>query len=352
MERAQSRNPIRRIATSLQVLRQQHQERHRPTGFGFAFADRIDYLDPQKWDAVTNCNTLFLRRSVLRTIEEHGPENIQSRYAMIFRSGEPVAALSVQIVSVNKEHFRFKKKHEHKPSPAELLKRALTPAAKLATANLRERLLVAGNLLSWGFHGIAFAPGVEHAELWPGIAEALYRIRRAERLVGQTNFVMLKDFTSEQSGLEALERFSYREMETEPNMILTIDPAWQTYDDYLAALDASYRRNAKTHGKKLAGAGCTLEQVSDLSSCAKRLHELYLAVHDNAAVRLVTLSENYLPALARAAGPNFRCTLVRRGEEILGFVTSLKDGDTAIAYYIGFRDGGPADLSATAARDD
>jgi len=66
------------------------------------------------------------------------------------------------------------------------------------------------------------------------------------------------------------------------------------------------------------------------------LHELYLAVHGNAAVRLVTLSANYLPALARALNSAFRCTVVRRGEEILGFVTCLRDGDTAIAYYIGF----------------
>jgi hypothetical protein len=40
--------------------------------------------------------------------------------------------------------------------------------------------------------------------------------------------------------------------------------------------------------------------------------------------------------MARALGDDFRCTAVRRGDEILGFVTSLRDGPTAIAYYIGF----------------
>ncbi len=190
--------------------------------------------------------------------------------------------------------------------------------------------------MSWGFHGITFAPGENPGEIWPGVADALYRIRRAERLLGDTNVVMVKDVTTKESGLEALKRFSYRPLETEPNMVLTIDPAWRSYEDYLAALDAKYRRNSKDQLKKLAAAGCTLEPLNNLAEYAQRLHELYLAVHDNASVKLVTLRENYLPQLTAAFGDDFRCTVVRRGEEILGFVTTLRDGDTAIAYYIGF----------------
>jgi hypothetical protein len=201
---------------------------------------------------------------------------------------------------------------------------------------LRERILVAGNLLSWGFHGIAFAPGEDPSILWPAVAEALYRIRRAERLTGETNFVLVKDLTPEQIGFEALRRFSYRPMETEPNMVLTINPAWRNYDDYLGALDARYRRNARDQAKKLLGAGCTIEPITDLSPHSRRLHELYRSVQGNASVRLVTLTETCLPALALALGDDFRCTAIRRGDELLGFVTSLRDGPTAIAYYIGF----------------
>lgn len=334
--RNDSTNPLHRITKSLRDLHDRHRERHRPTGFGFAFADHIDYFDAEKWDSVTACQTVFLRRDVLRLIEQHGPENILPRYAMIFRGDQPVATLAVQIVGVSGNHFGREAKAARANPSANLLKRALAPAAKIATVKLRERILVAGNLLSWGFHGIAFAPGEDPSELWPAIAEALYRIRRAENLLGQTNFVMLKDLTPEQTGLNSLRRFSYRPLETEPNMVLEIKPSWQTYDDYLGALTAPYRRNCKEIVKKLTTAGCTVERIHDLSPYAKRLHELYLAVHDNASVRMVTLPESYLPALARVAGENLRCTVVRRGEEILGFVTALRDGDTAIGYYIGF----------------
>jgi hypothetical protein len=206
----------------------------------------------------------------------------------------------------------------------------------VATANLRERMVVAGNLLSWGFHGIGFTPDEDPAQLWPGVAEALYRIRRAERLTGQTNLVMVKDLAPNQTGLDALHRFSYRPMETQPNMVLRIEPGWRSYDDYLAALDAKYRRKAKDQAKKLAAAGCTVEPLIDLEPHSARLYQLYLAVHSNASVRLVKVPEGYLPALAMATQKHFRCTVVRRDSEILGFVTTIRDGDMALAYYIGF----------------
>lgn len=329
-----SRNPLKRVATRLRELRERHEERHRPSGFDFALADRVDFLSGAAWDAVTANGSQFLQRKVLRVIEAHGPDNLVPRYALIFREQQPVAAVAAQLVTVTNKHLL--KEESSGPRNGSSLQRVLTPAAKLATSQLNEPLLVAGNLMSWGFHGVAFAAGEDPATLWPGVAEALYRIRRAERLLGQTNVVLVKDLTERERGLEALRRFSYRPMETEPNMVLALHPAWRTYDDYLGALDAKYRRNAKDQVKKLTTAGCVVESLADLTPHSARLHELYLAVHKNASVRLVTLAESYLPQLASALGDDFRCTVIRRGEQILGFVTTIRDGDTAISYYIGF----------------
>ena len=333
---SKSKNPLREFAESLRELRQRHQERHRPSGFGFAFADRVNFLNREMWDAVTAGKSLFLRRDVLRVLEEHGPENITPRYALIFREEKPVGAMVAQVVQVTGDRLSRDAKVARENPSANPLRRALSPAAKITSANLRDRMLVAGNLLSWGFHGVAFAADEDPTALWSAVAEALYRIRRAERLTGETNLVMVKDAGENQDGIEALHRFSYRPLETEPDMVLTIPETWRSYDDYLAALDAKYRRNAKDQLKKLTAAGCLVEPLTHLTPHSRRLHELYLAVHRNASVRLVTLGESFLPALASTLNDTFRCHVVRRGDELLGFVTSLRDGDTAIAYYIGF----------------
>lgn len=318
----------------IKALKDRHRERHRPSGFGFAFADRVDYLDRQRWDALTSGASVFMQRDILRTIENHGPANMEPRYAMVFRGAEPVAALASQIVSITPDHFG---RPASRPSPSRrLLKRTLAPFSRRASALASQRMLVGGNLLSWGFHGVAFADARRAGDVWPGIAEALYRIRRAARLSGQTNLVMVKDARTDQAGIDALRRYSYRPVETEPNMVLAIPESWQSYEDYLAALDAKRRSSAKALDKKLSAAGCSVELLSDLDRDAARLHELYLAVHDRASIRLVTLPAEYFPALARAAGDGFRCTVIRRADRILGFVTTVRDGDTAVGYYIGF----------------
>ena len=333
-QKSKSVSSLRKAVTALRELHERHEERHRPSGFDFAFADRVDFLNGTAWDIVTANGSVFLQRKVLRVIEAHGPDNVVPRYALIFRERQPVAAVAAQLVTVTNKHLLKVESSGDKNGNS--LERVLTPAAKIATSRLNEPLLVAGNLMSWGFHGVAFAEGEDPAALWPGVAEALYRIRRAERLLGQTNLVLVKDITEREQGLDALRRFSYRPLETEPNMVLALNPAWRTYDDYLAALDAKYRRNAKELMKKLTTAGCVLEPLSELGAHAARVHKLYLEVQRNASVRLVTLAETYLPQLAAALGDDFRCTVIRRGEEIVGFVTSIRDGDTAIAYYIGF----------------
>jgi len=320
----------------LASLNRRYRERHSPSGFGFSFADRIEYVNPTHWDAVARVNSFFLRRDVLRVIEQHGPDNVVPRYATIYRDDQPVAVVVAQLLNISGERLHRSREARTEDPRTGLLRRVLAPAARAVGDRLRERMLVAGNLLSWGFDGVGFADGENPATVWPGVAEGIYRIRRAEKLSGDLDFAMVKDLNPAQHGVDILHRYSYRPLETEPNMVLTIDPSWRTYDDYLGALDTKYRRKVKDITKKLASAGCIVERLSGLDADASRLHALYLAVQKNASVRLITVRESYLPALAAIAQHDFRCTIIRRGSQIIGFVTSIKDRDTAVGYYIGF----------------
>jgi len=196
-------------------------------------------------------------------------------------------------------------------------------------------MLVCGNLLSWGMHGISFAPDVDQQQLWPAVAEAIYRLRRVDKLFGDTAFVMVKDIPDAYAAsATALARFSYRELETEPNMVLDISPQWKTYDDYLASLTSKYRKQAKQIEKEVDAAGCGIEEIKtgEIARNAEQLHALYLQTHKNARLRLVTLPVAFLPTLAERLGDDLRFTVLRRDDELLGFVTTVKDGETAVGY--------------------
>jgi predicted N-acyltransferase len=327
----------RSLRARLAAARERHRARHRPTGFGFALADSIDYLDAATWDMLTSERSIFLQRRYLGALEQAGPDNLAPRYALIFRARQPVAAVVIQLVTVTGTRFIKPPLSTEPRSPRALLRRALAPAVRRAGDAVRERVVVCGNLLSWGFHAVAFARDEDPATIWPAVAEAVYRVRRAERLAGQSDFAVVKDLTAEErDGAAALQRFGYRPVESDPNMVLEIAPTWRTYDDYLGSLNAKYKNAARKIAKDLVQAGCAISRLADIGLEAKRVHELYSSVVDNAAVRPVTLPVAFFPTLAAALGEDFRATVVRRDNQLVGFISVLRDGDTAVPYYIGF----------------
>ncbi|MBI3549539.1 MAG: GNAT family N-acetyltransferase [Elusimicrobia bacterium] len=299
----------------------EHEERHRPTGFDFALSDSVDYLDGAAWDGIVERGSFFLQRRYLRVLERYGPANLKSRSCLVFKNRAPIAAIALQSIRVSGENVVSRRS-----------------VASGALSRLSVRAVVCGNVLSWGRHGVAFARGVDPSKAWPAVAEALYRLRRAERLEGQTDVVIVKDlFDGEAEGVESLARFSYKPLETEPNMILAISPQWRGYQDYLAALHSKYRKSAVRIERDLSGAGCSVERLDDVRSNSGELHELYLQVQAAAAVRPVAIHKDYLAAVAEAAAKDFICSVVRRRDRILGFVTTLRDDpNTAIGYLIGF----------------
>lgn len=346
-----------RLGEALRTLRKKHQARHSPTGFDIALADRIALLDGARWDQAAAAGGFHLRRDYLALLERHGPEQITPCYALVARGDEPVAAVAAQWLDFHGDRLgRSAPPAASAPNAANgaapanaakkdtkervpLGKRLLQPLARKALDRVRQRVLVCGNLLSWGNHGVSFAPGVDPAEAWPAVGEALYRLRRAAKLEGQADFVVVKDVTAaEAPHFAPMELLGYRRVATEPDMVLDLPPAWRSFDDYLTALGSKYRKAGKRIRDDVAGGGFTLTPLPwrDVPQHAARLQQLYEQVHGNAPIRLATLQAPFWPAFAACAGEALRTTVVRRGEQLVGFVNTLRDGDTAIGYQIGF----------------
>ena len=331
---------VKKLLESGSKARADHKLRHRPSGFGFAFADRIDYLDPAHWDSLANGASVFIQRPYLRTIETHGPANLVGRYALIFRGDRPVAAVAAQVVLVRGADMVGRAAID-KSSDRRPVKRVLGKASRKiktrAIQKVNAKFLICGNLLSWGMHGVAFASGESPAELWPAVAEAMYRIRRAEKLSAHVGVVMIKDIPDDHAAhARELRRFKYDAIDPEPDMVLDIRQEWRSHADYVNALEKKYKKTTAKVLETVDQAGFRVEAIDQIESVASRLHDLYMQVHERAAVRPFTLKPTFIPALSAALGSLFRCSVVRKNDEIAGFVTTLKDGDTAVGYYLGY----------------
>lgn len=317
----------------------------RPTGFRFAMADTICQLNPLQWDAVTAGQSWFFSRDYFLMLESAPPSCLSPRYGIISDEQGPIAAVVMQWAEIEPE--RMRPTSDPMPDPTQgkraklknmLSKAAADGGAKLI-GRLSERVLVCGNLLSYGMHAVAISEEVSPDAVWPAIAELLYRVRCADKLVGQAGFIMIKDVTdAETQSVGVLQGLSYRSVETEPNMVLELAPEWKNHNDYLSSLASKYRSSVRKQiMEPLQEAGLIMRKFDPREIPRTRLHELYLQVHENAGFRPFTLHPDYFDVFACAAGDKAQYQGLFDSEgKLLGFIVTLLDGESAVAYHIGF----------------
>lgn len=305
----------------LTYLKQQYRARKArwtPTGDKFAFADSVEFLHPEHWDTVVGGHGPLFSRAYLTCLEQHSPRQLSFKYGLIYRQAAPVCALAMQILDSDLSAFL--------PQDSRL-----SVGGRLLSA----RILVCGSFLCWGNRGVAVAKGVAPASVWPSVAEALYRVRRAERITGETDFVLIRDLPANDPEVESLHDYSYSPVDVEPDMVLDLKN-WRSFDDYLGSLQSKYRKAAKDIRKKIDKAGCVVEQLDQPDLHRERLYELYREVWREADVRPVEFSTSYLCALKEALEEDYAFLVVRRDSDILGFVTLIREGEKGIGYILGF----------------
>jgi len=314
---------VSKLGDRISRAMQERRRLRRRASLSIAIADRFAQLSIAGWEASTQGGSFFHSAGYQGMFERARPPNVEPRYALISDGDAPVAAVCMQIVTLDHTRLGDPKRRR---------------ALRRLGSKLRTRVLVCGNVLVYGVHGVSFAPGADHARAWEAVAEAIYRVRRAEKLAGSTSIVLLKDFdAAARADSAVLEKLSYGAVEIEPNMVLNVNPAWHSHDDYLQSLSSKFRSDIRSRVfKRFEEAGCVIEVLDDVAAHALEIERLYLQTHANATLRLLTLPPDYWPALMALAGAHGRVHVARRAGRLIGFIVTLKDGDTAFAYHIGF----------------
>lgn len=296
----------------------------------------IDQL-PAAWDRVVGESNLFLSREYLRSLQSHGPERLQLRYALAYREGRPVAAVTAQVFDADDELLDLRERTDFNRSQRMLggaLERAGTWLRNQGLGLVGRRVMVCGNLFSCGLDGVAWSDELPEGERWPLTLKLIAQLQREYA----ASYVVIKDLPATPAPQQlSLRAAGFHRLKVEPSMDLHAPPAWRSRADYLDALNTKYRKAALRADEALAKAGYTLEPLTDLAPELDRMHALYLQVEQRAQMRYGTLGPGYLEALARLLGPDaWRCSVIRRGDALAGFSFVVKQGDMALAHLVGF----------------
>lgn len=270
---------------------------------------------PADWDQLAGGAQVFLSRNYLLAWEEVRPEGMALAYVVLERDGKALGIVSLQVVE-----FRIGE--------------ALPQWERL---DWGLRVLVCGAAQASGPFGFVFAPEVGAAEQ-PVLLESVLELMR-QRLGARA--VMVKDlaesaFPAVRGGLK---RSGFTAFDFEPNMVVEIDPAWRTLDDYLEAMTSKYRVRARRAFRKGEHLGCRSLTLRDLQRYQDRMYTLYTEVADRADFSLVRLQPGYFVRLKSAFGASFKVMGYFDGESLVGFCTVLRSGTAAEVHFLGFEEG-------------
>lgn len=320
---------VRRISNFFKLIREEKvnlQIRRTPSNLDLRIFDSIGLVPEEEWNRIVPESRGLMRHPYLRAIENSAHKNEQSRYVLMYKDKIPVAAAIFHIAVITGQDYRS---HNGEKNNLEKLTDTIKDKAKV-------RILVCGHTHISGDHGFIYSPAISDKEAYHALADACYQIRRSEKSRGKIDLQLVKDFYEEQyEASKHLRIFKYRQFKVDPNMVLKIRPEWNSFDQYLNAMNTKYRKKALSVVKQGAALDRRRLTAEEIESNFDKIQELYLNVANKAKVRINHFDTSYLVQLKRNMGEDFDLTAYYLNDAIVGFSTTITWGDNAEGHAIG-----------------
>jgi len=274
------------------------------------------------WDSLDCCDNSYYSPQFLDAFERGNPD-IDFNYVFIVHNGEAIAFANTQLVTIGVETIT--KNIKLKP----WLKRIMN---NIFCRN-EIRVLFCGNVFLSGEYGTFLKDGEGKIETFEALAKGIERLKKRTR---RLHALFVKDFLDESLYItKYLSDFDYVPMQVEPNMIIHLKPEWQSFDDYKSALKSKYRVKAN---KADSTSAVLVEKVftkEDIEAHKDALQTLYEYTIANADFNSQVLNLTTYGYLKDEFPKEFMVKGYFHDNELVGFLSAMKNGDNLDAHFIG-----------------
>ena len=281
----------------------------------------VDSIPKLYWDSLNCTNNIYYSPEFLKAFEIANTD-IEFNYIFILKDEEAVAFANTQIVTIG----------------IETITKNIAMSLKLKNivnnlfCNNHIKVLFCGNVFLSGEYGTFLKEGEPKVETFKAIAKAVKKLYRCKRL----STIFIKDFEDESLYItDHLKAFDYASMHVEPNMIIHLDSAWNSFEDYTSALKSKYRVKANRADAKSELLEVKNFSKEDIEFYKDELQSLYQNTIDNADFNAQILNLNTYTHLKNTYKDNFIVKGYFLDGKLVGFLSAMQNADHLDAHFIG-----------------
>jgi len=287
----------------------------------------VNDVETVHWNRVTDQKNIYLSLGYLDAIEKSLNSEITFRYLIFYNAAHiPVAVAAVQFLP-------FFNKAINKEDPLCLVKDKIKK--KLLSSSGVE-IMTCGSPFSCGENGFMFTNDISENEAYENLTEGLIKLQKSEKRNQKAPVLLVKEFWPDSySAFSSLKQSGFKDFMIDVNMVMKIDTAWKSFDDYLFTMVTKFRTKAKSAFKKSTDIQVKDLQVKDIIKNKKTIESLYNSVVEKSHFTFGKLNGESFVNLKKNLGNRFIIKGYFFNEELVGFSSALIYNNVTDACYVG-----------------
>jgi hypothetical protein len=289
--------------------------------------ESIDRAGAAGWGHVTGPERLLLQPHYLAASEAAAPPRLRFAYCVLRQRHTPVGVAAVQRLSLTGDAVG-----RRAPEPGGLAARVVRAAAR----RVRFPVRLCGNTFASSEDGFAFAAGVDATAAANALVDAMGR--RAAAAGGRIDAFVIPDADDGAAAAavrRALREAGFRPFETDPTMVVSLDPAVRSVADYVAGMRGKYRARFR----RIRRLGAPLERLpmgpAEIAAHEPRVQQLVDAVADRSSLRGSDIPPAYFTQMQRGLGDAFHMTGYRLDGRLVGVGSTLATPAGLVGSFLG-----------------
>ncbi|CAM1348058.1 GNAT family N-acetyltransferase [Tenacibaculum ascidiaceicola] len=272
---------------------------------------------------------MYLQPAYLEALEKNN-QQIQFSYILLFdEKNEAIAFATIKLVD-----FYLDSVQNDLQSVVEWM-RCMGRKLHLLSSQKTFKILTCGNTFVSGEHGIFIKSNQDKKQIVKELAKAIVAFEK-DISKETIDAFMLKDFVNESLFItDALHNVGYNSFNVDPNMVLTLDSNWNTFDDYLSALKTKYRVKARKALKMSTGLQTEEITIESLKQLLPEMALLYKNVSNKASFNLGYFNIETYMCLKENLKDDYVIKVYWLGDKLVGFLSGMVNQNSLDAHFVG-----------------